>query len=119
MHLTTILAEQEDIKPQQSQDDLGQRITAVALGLSNASMLRRCKQGEVSALRGEREERLRLLFRVSRMVADAFDDETARAFLISSNPQLGDKSPVVTLSDERPPQAGPEILGAARALIEG
>lgn len=100
-------------------DHIGQRVTAVALGLSDASMLRRYKQGEVSSLRGEREDRLRLLFRVSRMVADAFDDETSRAFLISSNPQLGDKSPVVILSDEKLSVAGPEILGAARALIEG
>lgn len=100
-------------------EHVGQRITAVALGLSDASMLRRYKHGEVSSLRGEREDRLRLLYRVARMVATAFDAETSRAFLISSNPQLGDKSPVVLLSDEKLSQAGPEILGAARALIEG
>lgn len=99
--------------------NIGQRITAVALGLSDASMLRRYKQGGVSSLHGDRENRLRLLYRVARMITKAFDNETARAFLISSNPQLGDKSPVVVLSDEAPLQAGPEILGAARALIEG
>lgn len=100
-------------------EHIGQRITAVALDLSDASMLRRYKQGTVASLRGDREDRLRLLFRVARMVADAFDDETARAFLISSNPQLGDKSPLSILSDEKPAQAGPEVLGAARTLIEG
>ena len=100
-------------------DHIGQRITTVALGLSDASMLRRYKQGGISSLRGEREDRLRLLFRVSRMVADAFDDETSRAFLISSNPQLGDKSPAVILGDEKLSVSGPEVLGAARALIEG
>ena len=100
-------------------DHVGQRISAVALGLSDASMLRRYKQGEVDSLRGDREARLRLLFRVARMVADAFDDETARAFLTSSNPQLGDKSPLLLLSDQAPAQAGPEVIGAARALIEG
>lgn len=98
-------------------DHVGQRITAVALGLSDASMLRRYKQGDIGSLKEDREARLRLLFRVSRMVAEAFDDETARAFLTSSNPQLGDKSPVVILSDEPPANAGPEVLGAARALI--
>lgn len=100
-------------------EHLGQRITAVALGLSDASMLRRYKQGDIGQLKEDREARLRLLYRVARMVSDAFDNETARAFLISSNPQLGDKSPAVVLSDEPPDQSGPEILGAARALIEG
>ena len=100
-------------------EHIGQRITAVALGLSDATMLRRYKHGEVGSLKEDREARLRLLFRVARMVAGAFDDDTARAFLISSNPQLGDKSPVVILSDQVPAQSGPELLGAARALIEG
>lgn len=100
-------------------EHVGQRISAVALGLSDASMLRRYKQGGVESLRGDRESRLRLLYRVSRMISDAFDDETARAFLISSNPQLGDKSPAVILSDEKVSQAESEVLGAARALIEG
>ncbi len=98
---------------------IGQRVTAVGLGLADASMLHRYKMGEISSLRQDREDRLRLLYRVARMVAAAFDDETARAFLISSNPQLGDKSPITVLSDEKPAKAGPEILGAARALIEG
>ena len=100
-------------------EHIGQRIAAVGLNLSDASMLRRYKQGETESLRGDREARLRLLFRVGRMVADAFDDETARAFLTSSNPQLGDKSPLIIISDQNPDHAGPEVVGAARALIEG
>lgn len=100
-------------------EHIGQRIAAVALGLSDASMLHRYKLGKVEELRGDRETRLRLLFRVARMIADAFDTETARAFLISSNPQLGDRSPITVLSDEDPTEAGPDVLGAARALIEG
>lgn len=100
-------------------EHVGQRITAVALGLSDASMLRRYKEGAVESMRGDRESRLRLLYRVARMVSEAFDYETARAFLISSNPQLGDKSPAIILSDEKVSQAEAEVLGAARALIEG
>ena len=100
-------------------EHIGQRITAVALGLSDASMLRRYRQGDVSSLREDRADRLRLLYRAARMLSEAFDDETARAFLTSSNPQLGDKSPVVIISDEPPSQAGPQVLGAARTLIEG
>jgi uncharacterized protein (DUF2384 family) len=99
-------------------DHLGQRITTVALGLADASVVRRYAKDQVRPP-VEREARLRLLFRVSRMVADAYDDDTARAFLMGANPQLGDRSPLLVIADDPPEVAGPEVIGAARALLQG
>jgi uncharacterized protein (DUF2384 family) len=99
-------------------DHLGQRITTVALGLADASVVRRYAKDQVHPP-VEREARLRLLFRVSRMVADAYDDDTARAFLMGANPQLGDRSPLLVIADDPPEVAGPEVIGAARALLQG
>lgn len=99
-------------------DHLGQRVTTVGLGLRDASVARRYARGEVHPPQ-EREARLRLLYRVARTVAEAYDAETARAFLTGSNPQLGDRSPLLVIADEPAEQAGPEVIGAARALLHG
>lgn len=97
-------------------ENLGQRIAAVALGLRNASMVWQYARGEARPYQ-DREARLRLLYRVGRTLADTFDAETARAFLISANPQLGDRSPLLVIADEDPKDAGPEVLGAVRAVL--
>lgn len=99
-------------------DHLGQRVTTVGLGLRDASVARRYARGEVHPPQ-EREARLRLLYRVARTVAEAYDADTARAFLTGSNPQLGDRSPLLIIADEPAEQAGPEVIGAARALLHG
>lgn len=99
-------------------DHLGQRITTVGLGLRDASVIRRYARGEVHPPE-EREARLRLLYRIARTITDAYDAETARAFLTGSNPQLGDQSPLLMIADEPTEQAAPEVVGAARALLHG
>ena len=99
-------------------DHVGQRITTVALCLADASVVRRYARDQVHPP-VEREARLRLLFRISRMIADAYDDDTARAFLMSANPQLGDRSPLLMMASEPPEVARPQLIGAARALLQG
>ena len=97
-------------------DNLGQRVSAASLGLADASLMRRYarRQGKPS---GDREASLRLLYRVGRMMTDAYDAQTARAFLRSSNPLLGDRAPVAVISTEAAETAGAEVLTAARALL--
>lgn len=99
-------------------DHLGQRITTVGLGLRDASVVRRYARGEVQPPQ-ERAARLRLLYRVGRTVADAYDAETARAFLTGSNPQLGDRAPLVVIADDPTEHAASEVIGAVRALLHG
>lgn len=92
---------------------LGQRVTAVGVGLSDARPVRAWQEG--GDIREENERRLRLLFRLARTVALVYDDETARAFLRSSSPYLGDRSPleVVAAGDET------SAVEALRAFMEG
>lgn len=99
-------------------DHLGQRITTAGLGLRDASVTRRYARGEVHPPQ-EREARLRLLYRVARTIAEAYDAATARAFLTGSNPQLSDRSPLLVIADDPTDRAGPEVIGAARALLHG
>lgn len=98
-------------------DNLGQRITAVGLGLADASLVRRYARGEGNPS-SEREARLRLLYRVGRMLADAYDGQTARAFLRGSNPLLDDQSPVTVIADVPVEESGAVVIAAARALLE-
>lgn len=99
-------------------DNLGQQISTVGLGLKDASLVRRYARGQGSPSE-EREARLRLLYRVGRMVADAYGPPTARAFLRGSNPLLDDAAPLLVIADRPVETAAGAVIGAARALLEG
>lgn len=99
-------------------DNLGQRVSAVGLGLSDASLIRRYARGDGKP-NAEREARLRLLYRIARMVAGAYDAQTARAFLRGSNPLLDDLAPLSFIADRPVEVAGSEVVAAARVLLEG
>ncbi len=93
-------------------DKVGQRITTVGVGLSDARQVRKWAEG--GKIRPTNEERLRLLYRVARTVEIVYDQETARAFLRSSSPRLGDKSPLLAIADLDETGA----LEAVRYLVE-
>ncbi len=99
-------------------DNLGQRITTAALGLKDASLVRRYARGD-GVPSADREAQLRLLYRVSRMIADNYGPATAQAFLRGSNPQLDDESPLLVIAQRSVETAAGEVLGAARALLDG
>lgn len=95
---------------------LGQRITAVALGVSDPQRIGDYAAGRIRPSK-TCEARMRLLYRAARTVADVYDAETARAFLVGANPQLGDRSPLLVLADDPPEQAAPQILAAVRSSM--
>jgi hypothetical protein len=99
-------------------DNLGQRVSTASLGLTDASLLCRHarRHGKPS---GDREASLRQLYRVGRMPGDAYDPQTARAFLRSCNPLLADRAPVTVIAAEPAEVAGAEMVTAARVLLEG
>ena len=99
-------------------DNLGQRVTTVGLGLKDASLVRRYARDD-GMPSGEREARLRLLYRVGRMVADAYDAQTARAFLRGSNPLLDDEAPLLVIADRPIEDAARAVIAVARALLDG
>lgn len=93
-------------------DKVGQRITTVGVGLSDARQVRKWADG--GQIRPTNEERLQLLYRIARTVELVYDQETARAFLRSSSPQLGDRSPLLAIADLDEVGA----LEAVRYLVE-
>jgi len=91
---------------------LGQRITTVGVGMKDARQIRRWAEGDLP--RESNEERLRLLYRIGRMVEIVYDQETARSFLRSTSPALGDRAPIEAIA-ENDAQAA---LDAVRYLLE-
>ena len=93
-------------------DVVGQRISAVALGLRDVRPVRAWQEG--GEIREENEARLRLLYRVAKTVASVYDDATARAFLRSSSPYLSDSAPVFAIAEGR----DEDVVAAMRAFLE-
>lgn len=94
-------------------ETIGQRLTAVGVGLSDARPVRGWADG--NKIREENEERLRLLYRVARTVTLMYDEQTARAFLRSSSPYLNDTAPILAIAENNERGA----LEALRAFLEG
>lgn len=96
----------------QSLQILGQKITAVGVGLSDARPIRAWASG--GEVREDNATRLRLLFRVARAIQLVYDEQTARAFLRSSSPYLGDRSPLELIAEDNEPA----VIEATRAFLE-
>lgn len=82
------------------QDTIGQRTTAALAGLSDPKQIGRYAREDGPAPRDAVERRLREGFKVVRMLVDAYDESTARAWLFGTNSRLDDQAPA-------------ELLGAA------
>lgn len=83
------------------QDTVGQRVAAAMAGLADAKQIGRYARQDGPQPHGITERRLREGYKVVRMIADAYDDKTARAWLFGTNTRLDDQAPV-------------EVLGAAK-----
>lgn len=81
------------------QDTVGQRVAAAIAGLSDAKQIGRYARGEASP-HATTDRRLREGYKVVRMLVDAYDATTAKAWLFGTNTRLDDQAPV-------------EVLGAA------
>lgn len=75
------------------QIQLGQQLTAYVAGLRDAKVVGRWRSGRAQP-RAAAELRLRFAYDAVRLVADAYDARTARAWLLGSNSRLDDESPV-------------------------
>lgn len=99
-------------------EHVGQRITTVATGVADARPVRSWRDGTATP-HEEHDWKLRLLYRVVRPIHEVYGAPTARAFLRSSNPQLGDESPLLVIADKSQKSAEPAVLAATRAFLEG
>jgi plasmid stabilization system protein ParE len=87
------------------QETIGQRPAAALAGLSDARQIGRYAKPDGPEPRETVERRLREGFKVVRMLVDAYDASTARAWLFGTNSRLDDQAPV-------------EVLGAATTTAD-
>ncbi len=100
---------------------VGPRISAAALGLSDARMLTKWAEGD-RPRRADMEHRVEILFEMAYAVAAVYTGAAAASFLRSSQPALDDASPLMLLreaGDEQLPQVQTQLRAATRAFLEG
>lgn len=95
------------------QEHLGQRLTAYLSGLKDPKTVGQWAMGRVEP-RDVASLRLRHGYQAARLIAEAFGDETAKAWLFGSNSQLRGDAPAFVLRHGRlPEEITPVVLAAA------
>ena len=96
---------------------MGKKLTAYIASVKDARAVDRWIAGS-EAYKGV-EERLRLAYRLAKMIGDHEGPRVVQAWFTGLNPELNDRVPVRLLREEDLEKAGPELLGAARAFLAG
>ena len=93
------------------QDVLGQRLTAVVTGVSDAKAVGKWAKGGRSPQPGS-ELRLRHAYQIAQFLIQHESAETVRAWFLGMNPELEDEAPAVVVGED--PQ---RVLQAARIFL--
>lgn len=94
------------------QEALGQRPAAAIAGLSDVRQIGRYARQDGPLPRDMVERRLREGYKVVRMICDAYDASTAKAWLFGINTRLDDQAPIEVLGGA---QTTAELVGVVRA----
>jgi hypothetical protein len=98
------------------QEQLGQRMTAFLAGLSDAKQIGRYAREGGPEPRDAVSLRLRQGYKIVRMISEAFDANTTKAWLFGTNTRLDDEAPIELLRSADTPQQFTAIVRAARQL---
>jgi len=98
------------------QGTLGQRMAAFLAGLSDAKQIGRYAQEGGPEPRAAVGRRLRHGYKIARMISDAYDAETAKAWLFGTNTRLNDQAPIEMLRVAESPEQFTVVVRAARQL---
>jgi len=96
------------------QEHLGGAALGYLAGLSDTQMLRRWRDG--ASPQPIAKQRLRSAYHATRMLVEAFDDETAEAWFFGSNSKLDDEAPVRVLRTAQSVDDLRLIVPAAKAF---
>jgi hypothetical protein len=96
---------------------VGKKLTAYIASMKDARAVDRWMAGSES-YKGV-EERLRLAYRLAKMIGDHEGPRVVQAWLTGLNPDLNDRVPIRLLREGNVETVGPELLGAARAFLAG
>jgi hypothetical protein len=98
------------------QDSVGQRVVAAIAGLADAKQIGRYAREGGPQPHGVTERRLREGYKVVRMLVDAYDAKTARAWLFGTNTRLDDQAPIEVLGCAVDTAEFASVLRAARQI---
>jgi len=98
------------------QDHLGQKITAYLAGNDHAKTVGLWISGKVEP-RDLPKTRLRYAYQAARLLVEAYDDETAKAWFFGSNALLDDDAPAFVLRHGTTPDDLRLVIPAARNLV--
>jgi hypothetical protein len=98
------------------QGSLGQRMAAFLAGLSDAKQMGRYAREDGPEPRAAVARRLRHGYKIVRMISDAYDAETAKAWLFGTNTRLDDQAPIEMLRAAESPEQFTAVVRAARQL---
>lgn len=90
---------------------LGQRLTAVIAGVSDAKAVAKWARGERTP-RPDTEQRLRDAYYIVHLLLQAEAPSTIRAWFSGMNPDLDDHAPALVLGED-----APRVLQAARTFL--
>jgi hypothetical protein len=95
------------------QEQLGQRVAAYLAGLSDTRQIGRYARQE-GAPSETTERRLREGYKAVRMITDAYNAKTAKAWLFGTNSRLDDEAPIEVLGQARATEQFAAVVRAAR-----
>jgi hypothetical protein len=99
------------------QAHLGQKITAYLAGIGNAKTVGLWISSG-AAPRDLPKTRLRYAYHASRLLIEAYDDETAKAWFFGSNTLLDDEAPAYVLRHGSTPDDLRLVIPAARTFVQ-
>jgi hypothetical protein len=97
---------------------LGQKLTAYIAGVNDPKMVGRWALGRVQP-RATTNLRLREAYKATRMLVEAYDATTAKAWWVGTNTRLDDHAPAAVLRNANDPEAARFVAPAARAFAGG
>ena len=96
---------------------VGRKLTAYIGGVKDARAVDRWIAG--GAIYGDAESRLRFAFQVARALSEHDPAAVVQTWLMSVNPELGDRVPLRLMRENEIDAVAPAILSAARAFLAG
>lgn len=95
------------------QEQLGQRMAAYLVGLSDSRQVGRYARGTTRPS-SVTDRRLREGYKTVRMIVDAYDARTVKAWLFGTNSRLDDEAPIDVLASAENGESFKAVIRAAR-----
>jgi uncharacterized protein (DUF2384 family) len=95
------------------QDTLGQRVAAHLVGLVDTRQIGRYVRGKKGSS-DRTDRRLREAYKIVRMVAEAYDAKTAKAWLFGTNTRLDERAPIDVIRAATTTEEFADVRRAAR-----